>query len=230
MGEKVSHPLRSLCLSQSTCVFLPILVLVAGSASMAGNRQWEKLAAMGSVTTSSSQAVDGAEGEWRTWTVASGQMDRLSALGYLPPSEVVSARPGLIAINDEFVQERCPNPQGNERVCFVPFLIRGLGFPIHPFLRGLPYLYRLQLQHVSPNTILHIACFITLCEAFLGCQPHIDLWHRYFCVQLRIQVHSLLECHGVSSVERLDPATSTVLPRIWMRTGRKNGFTFSTRH
>ncbi|KAK1631877.1 hypothetical protein QYE76_006192 [Lolium multiflorum] len=61
-------------------------------------------------------------------------------------------------------------------------LIRGLSAPIHPFLRGLLYVYGLQLHHLTPNSILHISIFITLCEAFLGVQPNWALWKRiFFC-------------------------------------------------
>ncbi|KAK1647383.1 hypothetical protein QYE76_065188 [Lolium multiflorum] len=66
--------------------------------------------------------------------------------------------------------------------CFVDHLIRGLSAPIHPFLRGLLYVYGLQLHHLTPNSILHISIFITLCEAFLGVQPNWALWKRiFFC-------------------------------------------------
>ncbi|KAK1647185.1 hypothetical protein QYE76_064990 [Lolium multiflorum] len=68
------------------------------------------------------------------------------------------------------------------RVSFVDHLIRGLSAPIHPFLRGLLYVYGLQLHHLTPNSILHISIFITLCEAFLGVQPNWALWkHIFFC-------------------------------------------------
>jgi hypothetical protein len=30
---------------------------------------------------------------------------------------------------------------------------------------------------------LHIACFITLCEAFLGINPHWGLWKYLFCLR-----------------------------------------------
>ncbi|KAK1652106.1 hypothetical protein QYE76_069911 [Lolium multiflorum] len=68
------------------------------------------------------------------------------------------------------------------RVSFVDHLIRGLSAPIHPFLRGLLFVYGLQLHHLTPNSILHISIFITLCEAFLGVQPNWALWKRiFFC-------------------------------------------------
>ncbi|KAK1603866.1 hypothetical protein QYE76_027539 [Lolium multiflorum] len=39
-----------------------------------------------------------------------------------------------------------------------------------------------RLHHLTPNSILHISIFITLCEAFLGVQPNWALWKRiFFC-------------------------------------------------
>ena len=45
---------------------------------------------------------------------------------------------------------------------------RGFGLPIHLFMHGLLFYYEPELQNLNPNTILHIACFITLCEVFMG--------------------------------------------------------------
>ena len=74
-------------------------------------------------------------------------------------------------------------PLADERVCFQAFFPRGFALPIHPFVRGLLYSYRLQLHNLTPNGILHIACFITLCEAFLGIYPHWGLWKRLFNIK-----------------------------------------------
>jgi hypothetical protein len=51
---------------------------------------------------------------------------------------------------------------------FLAFLFRGLSLLAHEFLRGILFVYGVQLHHLTPNSFLHIACFITLCEAFLG--------------------------------------------------------------
>jgi hypothetical protein len=32
----------------------------------------------------------------------------------------------------------------------------------------------------DPLKVLHIVAFVTLCEAYMGIEPHIDLWN-YFC-------------------------------------------------
>jgi hypothetical protein len=69
-----------------------------------------------------------------------------------------------------------PRPPVGFRVLFLAFLLWGFSFPPHPFLRGLLFAYRIQLHDLNPNTILHIACFITLCECFLGIEPHWVLW------------------------------------------------------
>jgi hypothetical protein len=31
--------------------------------------------------------------------------------------------------------------------------------------------YGVQLHQLMPNSLMHIACFITMCEAFLGIDP-----------------------------------------------------------
>jgi hypothetical protein len=63
---------------------------------------------------------------------------------------------------------------------FLAFLLRGLSFPAHEFLRGLLFVYGMQLHQLTPNSILHIACFVTLCESFLGIEPHWILWKYLF--------------------------------------------------
>ncbi|KAK1664987.1 hypothetical protein QYE76_053146 [Lolium multiflorum] len=40
-----------------------------------------------------------------------------------------------------------------------------------------------ELWQLTPNSILHISIFITLCEAFLGIDPHWDLWRKIFYVK-----------------------------------------------
>jgi hypothetical protein len=90
---------------------------------------------------------------------------------------------GLISDNDQVVfpsTDRIPNPPSGFRVMFLAFLLRGLSFPAHEFLRGLLFVYGVQLHQLTPNSILHIACFITLCESFLGIEPHFLLWKFLF--------------------------------------------------
>ncbi|KAK1631891.1 hypothetical protein QYE76_006206 [Lolium multiflorum] len=71
--------------------------------------------------------------------------------------------------------------------------LRALGFisaseddirlPAHEFLRSLLYFYGIQLWQLTPNSILHLSIFITVCEAFLGIDPHWGLWRKIFYVK-----------------------------------------------
>jgi len=64
----------------------------------------------------------------------------------------------------------------NESVVFHPHVLRGLDFPISNFFRGLLHHWGIQVHHLTPNSILHISIFVHLCEAFLGIEPHFDLF------------------------------------------------------
>jgi hypothetical protein len=76
--------------------------------------------------------------------------------------------------------ERIPKPPSGYRVMFLAFLLRGLSFPAHEFHRGLLFVYGMQLHQLMPNSILHIACFVTLCKSFLGIEPHWIIWKYLF--------------------------------------------------
>jgi hypothetical protein len=69
---------------------------------------------------------------------------------------------------------------------FLAFLLRGFSLLAHEFLRELLFVYGVQLHQLTPNSLLHIACFVSLCESFLGIEPHFLLWRSIF--QLRPNV------------------------------------------
>jgi hypothetical protein len=96
---------------------------------------------------------------------------------------------GLIIAQDsiKFLStERIPKPPSGYRVMFLAFLLRSFSLPTHEFLRGLLFVYGVQLHQLTPNSLLHIAYFVTLCESFLGIEPHFLLWRSIF--QLRPNV------------------------------------------
>jgi hypothetical protein len=76
--------------------------------------------------------------------------------------------------------ERIPKPPSGYWVMFLAFLLCGLSLPAHEFLHGLLFVYGVQLHQLTLNSVLHIACFITLCESFLGVDPHWILWKFLF--------------------------------------------------
>lgn len=71
-----------------------------------------------------------------------------------------------------------PTLRPDERVVFIPHFMCGLGFPLHPFIRGMMFYYGIDFHDLSPNLLMHIFAFITLCEAFLWVQPHFGVGSR----------------------------------------------------
>jgi hypothetical protein len=79
---------------------------------------------------------------------------------------------------------------------FLAFLLRGLSLPAHEFLRGILFVYGVQLHQLTPNSILHIACFVTLCELFLGIEPHFLLWRSIFRLRPNVALSRKPELGG----------------------------------
>jgi hypothetical protein len=65
-----------------------------------------------------------------------------------------------------------PLPRDDEVVVLVPFYERGFVLPLHTFVWGLLFFYGLEIQNLHPNSVLHMACFVILCEAFLRIDPY----------------------------------------------------------
>ena len=73
-----------------------------------------------------------------------------------------------------------PYENTGEIVGFLPYFERGLGLPCSNFFFGLLYYYGIQLHHLTPNSFVHISVFVHLCEAFLGIEPHFDIFSHLF--------------------------------------------------
>ena len=83
-----------------------------------------------------------------------------------------------------------PTPGPHERVMFLAHFICGLGFPLHPFVRGLMFYYRLDFHDLASNFVLNIS------TSFLCIKPHFGLWLRIFCVKPKIVSGQQAECGG----------------------------------
>jgi hypothetical protein len=44
--------------------------------------------------------------------------------------------------------------------------------------------YGLELHHLTLSRILHLVAFVTLCEAYMGIEPHIIPWNYFLHAQL----------------------------------------------
>jgi hypothetical protein len=73
-----------------------------------------------------------------------------------------------------------PAPVGGYVVACMTFYEWGFGVPSHRFLRSLLWSYDLELHHLTPSGILHMAAFMTLCKAYIGIEPHFNLWSYFF--------------------------------------------------
>ena len=136
------------------------------------------------------------KGDWESSSIAERHLAGLRADGRLPPAEGGRVR---CAGNEVF-----PNPRTGECVVFVDFLTRGLSFPLHEFFRGMLYAYGVQLHDLPPNSILHIAGFIVLCECFLGVHLHWGLWRRIFFVKKHTVARRSLATGGFGIQTRND--------------------------
>ena len=98
-------------------------------------------------------------------------------------------------------------------MCFVPYLLRGVGFPVHPFLRGLLEYYGLQLHNFTPASILHIVGYVALCKLFLGVEAHFELWRKLFCLVPRNHEGSIFEVGGAEVWRITDTGYLSGTPR-----------------
>jgi hypothetical protein len=139
---------------------------------------------------------------------------------------------GLIADGDQVIfpsTERIPKPPSGFRVMFLAFLLRGLSFPAHEFLRGLLFVYGVQLHQLTPNSILHIACFVTLCESFLRIEPHWLLWKFLFRLCPSVALSRKPELGGAVISARTEVHYLEFTMAASVQGWKKNGFTSKTR-
>ena len=80
--------------------------------------------------------------------------------------------------------EDSSSPPDGYMVLFSHFHECGLATPVHKFLWGLLHFYKIELQHLNPIRIKHMAAFVALCKGILGISPHFYLWRYFFAVSL----------------------------------------------
>ena len=109
---------------------------------------------------------------WNTSKCSESDLETLVSACLLVPRSAVQWCPALVKDH--------PYENTGEIVAFAPYLEWGLGFPCSFFFSGLLLYYRIQLHHLTPNSFVHISVFVHLCEAFLGIEPHFELFLHLF--------------------------------------------------
>jgi hypothetical protein len=121
------------------------------------------------------KAAEPSTEEWSHSKCSLNNLNKLVSEGLLQEKNLVNWRPSF--------REPFPMENVDEIVTFFHFAERGLALPTCSFFRGLLYCYGLELHHLNPNSICHISIFIHFCEAFLGIEPHWDLFRFLFRVK-----------------------------------------------
>jgi hypothetical protein len=107
--------------------------------------------------------------------VTQGQMQSLTKQGYMMAMELVACH-----MPDD---PAFPVPAKGYVVTFVAFHERVYGVPLHQFLYSLLRQYGMELHNLTPSRVLHIAEFVTLCEAKMEIDSQLDLWNYFFRVR-----------------------------------------------
>ena len=129
------------------------------------------------------------KGEWTKSKVSAATLEEWATAGALPNASSGAWR---AATGDEQ-----PWTWQGEFVMFASFLDRGLAFPSSEFFRRFFAFYGIQVHDLTPNSILHLSCFVTLYKAFLGCPPFFPLWLQIFHGKLGNK-QALMPCGGLN--------------------------------
>jgi hypothetical protein len=133
---------------------------------------------------------------------------------------------GLVADGDQVIfpsTERVPKSQSSYRVMFLAFLLRGLSLPAHEFLRGLLFVYGVQLHQLTANSIL--PALLLFESPFWGSNPIFSSGNISFGSAPVFLYQRSLNWAGMLFLFVLSPSTWNFpwLPQY--RVGERNGFT-----
>ena len=141
-------------------------------------------------------------GAWMGSTMDGAELRRLRRRGFLDSKEEVLTRaPGT--------DEVSPDLAADEVVVFSSHLTRGLGLPPSPLFQQFLSFYDFQPHHLGANSITQIACFVTLCEMYLGIWPCMEHFAQLFYLRAQTTDGRLRDCGCVSVNTK-----NSILPKI----------------
>jgi hypothetical protein len=112
----------------------------------------------------------------------------------LPSADLVGCRP----TGGELV----PAPQAGEAVVFYKHFRRGFALPTSNFLRQFLDHFHLQLHHIGANAMMTLGAFATLCKAYLGIWPSVELFRRLLYFKTQTADSILVTCGAASFYAR----------------------------
>ena len=75
------------------------------------------------------------------------------------------------------------NSFGSFYPIFMHTLYAGLVPPFSDFFLAVLECYQIQVLHLHPNSILILAIFAYLCEAYIGIPPSVDLFRSFYALR-----------------------------------------------
>jgi hypothetical protein len=117
------------------------------------------------------------KGSWEGSWVKERKIELLRQGQVLPSADLMGCRPAGC--------ELVPTPEPGEVVVFYEHFWRGFALPASNFLRQFLDHFHLQSHHIGVNAMMTLAAFATLCEAYLGIWPSVELFQQllYFKTQ-----------------------------------------------
>ena len=112
-------------------------------------------------------------GDWDGSNVHQDHVEFLCNTRRLPGADKVEVRHAP-------AREITPEPREGKRVVFRSHFLRGIGPPVSAFFRSWLEFYQLQPHHLTPDAVVLLSAFVTLCEGYLGVLPTLELWGEFF--------------------------------------------------
>ena len=166
------------------------------------------------------------QGDWICSTISQDDLDDLVEGGLIPHKLARLPR-----------NETEPQTREGECVLLATHVDRGFSLPPHPFFRGFLNFFGAQFHHFTPNTIVYLAAFVSMCEKFLGCRPHWGLFkHIFTCRSQSVKkanpsderTHVIQMCEGLGIQMRNKSTFPAMILPDSVRGGSRLGFTVRT--
>jgi hypothetical protein len=112
----------------------------------------------------------------------------------IPLKDIVWCRPSS--------DKRVPTPEPGEAVVFFKHFRRGFSLPANSYLQQFLDHFHLKPHHIGANMMMTMSMFATLCEAYLGIWPNVELLQRHFYFQTQTLDSIPVTCGAASFYAR----------------------------